>query len=223
MIPLIILGGGGHAVCVIDMIRLQGLYRPVGILDPALAVGAEVGGVPVLGDDSQLERLRTEGLAHATLGIGGDFRPDSTLRRRIGTRAREAGFAFPPLIHPSATIAQSATLEDGCQILAGAVIAPGARLARDVALNHTAVADHDSGLGAGLFTGTGAILAGGAVAHGDVQIGAGATILPRVTLGRGCVVGAGAVVVRDVAPSTVVCGNPARAVMAPSSDKGART
>jgi carbonic anhydrase/acetyltransferase-like protein (isoleucine patch superfamily) len=41
-------------------------------------------------------------------------------------------------------------------------------------------------------------------------IAQGSTILPGVHIGRGAVVGAGAVVSRDVAPYTVVIGNPAR-------------
>ncbi|MGH7530873.1 MAG: acyltransferase [Gemmatimonadales bacterium] len=40
-------------------------------------------------------------------------------------------------------------------------------------------------------------------------IGSGAVILPNVTIGEGAVVGAGAVVTRDVPPHTVVAGNPA--------------
>ncbi|MBR1700003.1 MAG: hypothetical protein IJ714_09525 [Bacteroidales bacterium] len=41
-------------------------------------------------------------------------------------------------------------------------------------------------------------------------IGAGATILPGVTVGENAVVVAGAVVTKDVAPNTVVGGNPAK-------------
>lgn len=44
------------------------------------------------------------------------------------------------------------------------------------------------------------------------SIGANATILPGVTLGEGCLVGAGAVVTEDVPPHTLVVGNPARVV-----------
>ena len=42
------------------------------------------------------------------------------------------------------------------------------------------------------------------------SIGANATILPGLTIGEGAMVGAGAVVTRDVAPFTTVFGNPAR-------------
>lgn len=42
------------------------------------------------------------------------------------------------------------------------------------------------------------------------SLGANATILPGITVGEGAMVGAGAVVTRDVAPFTVVVGNPAK-------------
>lgn len=44
----------------------------------------------------------------------------------------------------------------------------------------------------------------------DTWIGHGAIIKPQVTIGLGAIVGAGAVVTRDVAPWTIVVGNPAR-------------
>jgi acetyltransferase-like isoleucine patch superfamily enzyme len=52
-----------------------------------------------------------------------------------------------------------------------------------------------------------------AVNIGDyVFIGTRAMILPGVTLGEGCVVGAGAVVTKDVAPYAIVAGVPAKLV-----------
>ena len=46
----------------------------------------------------------------------------------------------------------------------------------------------------------------------DVWIGCRAIVLGGVTIGRGAVVAAGAVVTRDVPPNAVVAGNPARVV-----------
>ena len=50
------------------------------------------------------------------------------------------------------------------------------------------------------------------VVEDDVSVGAGAVILPGVRLGEGCVVGAGAVVTKDVPPYATVVGNPAHAI-----------
>ncbi len=48
------------------------------------------------------------------------------------------------------------------------------------------------------------------VIDADVSIGANATILPGIRLGRGCMVGAGAVVTKDVPSGMTVVGNPAK-------------
>lgn len=45
-----------------------------------------------------------------------------------------------------------------------------------------------------------------------VWLGINATVLPGVTLGYGCIVGANSVVTKDVPPMTIVAGNPARII-----------
>lgn len=54
----------------------------------------------------------------------------------------------------------------------------------------------------------------------DVWIGGGAVVLPGVTIGARSVVGAGAVVVQDVPPDTVVVGNPSRVIRTLTSCMG---
>lgn len=56
------------------------------------------------------------------------------------------------------------------------------------------------------------VASGPIVLEPDAWIGAGAVILPGVTVGRGAVVGALSVVTQDVAPLTIVAGQPARPV-----------
>lgn len=53
---------------------------------------------------------------------------------------------------------------------------------------------------------------GDIVVRDHVWIGCNVTILPGITIGEGAVIGAGSVVTRDVAPYTIVAGNPARVI-----------
>ena len=50
------------------------------------------------------------------------------------------------------------------------------------------------------------------IIHDDVLVGANSTILMGVTIEQGAIIGAGAVVTKDVAPYSVVAGVPARKI-----------
>ena len=50
------------------------------------------------------------------------------------------------------------------------------------------------------------------VIEDDIWVGTGVIILKGVTLGRGCIVGAGAIVTKSIPPYTVVVGAPARII-----------
>ena len=50
------------------------------------------------------------------------------------------------------------------------------------------------------------------VVENDVWIGANAVIMPDVTIGKGAIIGAGAIVTKDIPPYAVAVGQPARVV-----------
>jgi acetyltransferase-like isoleucine patch superfamily enzyme len=56
----------------------------------------------------------------------------------------------------------------------------------------------------------GAVLAGEVVVGDYASVGTNATVMPRIKIGSDAVIGAGAVVTRDVPDRAVVVGNPAR-------------
>lgn len=53
---------------------------------------------------------------------------------------------------------------------------------------------------------------GDIVIEDDVWLGFGVVVLQNVRLGRGCVVGAGSIVTRDIPPGAVAAGNPAKII-----------
>lgn len=90
-------------------------------------------------------------------------------------------------IHSGCYIAQFSTIEDDV------FLGPGASLANDP---HPGTTTH--------------LCMRGPTIKAGAQIGMNATILPFVTIGERALVGAGAVVTRDVPPGMIVVGNPAR-------------
>jgi acetyltransferase-like isoleucine patch superfamily enzyme len=81
-------------------------------------------------------------------------------------------------------------LAQGTRVEAGAFLAPGVVTAND---RYPVTDDFDP-----------------PVIRADARIGANATLLPGVVIGKGALVGAGAVVTRDVADGAIAYGNPAR-------------
>jgi acetyltransferase-like isoleucine patch superfamily enzyme len=65
-------------------------------------------------------------------------------------------------------------------------------------------------MGKGCVVNPAANISGGVALEEGVLVGAGAVVLQYLTVGARSIVGAGAVVTRDVAPDTTVIGVPAR-------------
>ncbi len=104
---------------------------------------------------------------------------------------------------------------DYCAINSGVVFTDPAyvSLGNNVHMADCTLIGHDASV-AMLYRATGARLdsVGKIVVKDNVFIGHGAIVLPGVTIGPNAIVGAGAVVTRDVAPGDIVGGVPARAI-----------
>jgi sugar O-acyltransferase (sialic acid O-acetyltransferase NeuD family) len=204
--PFIIVGAGGHASVVVGMLRaMNAAIRGLTDRDEALA-GSLVMRAPILGDDNALEAFDPDSICLANgLGVSPKMRglaqpdPGTGPRRRIFEKLAAAGFAFPPLVHPSCVVADAAEIGRGAQIMAGAILQPRAVLRENSVVNSAASVDHDCWVGAHAFIAPGAVLCGGVHVGAGAMVGAGVVILPGVSIGENAVIGAGAVIRRDVA------------------------
>jgi UDP-perosamine 4-acetyltransferase len=203
---ILLLGAGGHASVLHDMLLALGL-PPHGVIDRKLNAGDLWEGLPVLGDDDLLSTLSSEEYVLVN-GLGAS--PDCAPRNALYARFAGEGFSFLSLAHPSAVLAHNVALGDGCQIMAGAVLQSGVEVRENSVVNTRASIDHHCRIRPGAFISPGAVLCGGVAVGNGVFIGAGAILLPGVQVGDQSVIGAGAVVLRDVPKDTIAVGNPAR-------------
>lgn len=202
--PFIILGGGGHARVVGSTLR-QLNHTILGFTDPDEGASLE-GDIDYLGADAALTNYAP---TDVVLALGIASTQDTTRRAHIFEKQRRDDFDFPSVIHPSAFVTPEATVGDGTQVMAGAIIQSGTTIAQNVIVNTNASIDHGSEIGAHVHVAPGATVSGDVSVDARVHIGTGASLIQGIHVGAHSVVGAGAVVIEDVPPESVVVGVPA--------------
>jgi sugar O-acyltransferase (sialic acid O-acetyltransferase NeuD family) len=152
---LIIIGAGGHARSIADIVLEQGEYSLVGFVDDVYPDLESVWEFPVLGKVDAAAGLR--GMAEcAFVAIGNNQVRESLFQVLVGL-----GFELPNIIHSRAIVSSRAILGRGVAIMAGAVVGTEASLGDGVIVNAGAVVDHHARVDVFGHLGVNAAMAGG--------------------------------------------------------------
>jgi sugar O-acyltransferase (sialic acid O-acetyltransferase NeuD family) len=191
----LMLGAGGHAKVLHGLLAAKNITLS-GVIDPELArTGVSFWrGVPVLGGDDALLSMDNERFLLVN-GVG--HLPRSTIRREVYLRARKCGFRFPALVHPAAWIGSGVVLNDGAQIMAGAVVQPDCHIGENSLVNTGSSIDHDCVIGDHTHLAPGVTLCGGVMVGNYSFIGAGSTIIQDIRLNDDSLIRAGTVVLKN--------------------------
>ena len=205
---IIIVSGGGLAKMCIDLIRLNKAYNIHGITDPDSSIAPSVMGVPYLGTDAELSKLRSQGYMTAVNAIGSISISNTSevffLRKKLYKQIKEQGFFFPTLIHPSAEIAPSVQIGEGTLVFENAVIGSEAIIGDNCIINTGAIISHDCKIANHTRISPGAILAGNVRIGENSLIGMGVTIYMKVRIGKNVIIANGQNITCDIPDNAII-------------------
>jgi sugar O-acyltransferase (sialic acid O-acetyltransferase NeuD family) len=116
------------------------------------------------------------------------------------------------LIHPSAILPEFGNIGCGNLICAGTVIEPDVLIGNCNIINTNASVNHDCKIGNFVHLAPGTTLCGHVIVEDCTLIGAGTTIIPRITVGSNSTIGSQSNVVKDIPENILAYGNPCQVI-----------
>lgn len=196
---VIIIGAGGHAKVVLSTLLAAG-HTVAGFLDDdETLIGKSICQHPVIGTLDQLHFFSNP----LVFGIG-----DNHLRKEL--KKKYASHSWCSVIHPQAIVHSSTKIGEGTVIFAGTVIQPDVVIGEHVIINTAVTIDHDSRIGDFSHLAPGTHTAGNVTIQEGCFLGIGCTVIPGMNVGAWSKIGAGSVIVNDIAAFSHAKGLPAR-------------
>lgn len=202
-----IIGGGGHAKVVMDVIRARNDCLLTGFLDDADF--PDITSCPHLGNIMQLGSVYDD-MTLLVCAIGDNKTRKRVVEDVLNQCKQHGALRWESFIHPSAIISPSAIIGQGTVIMPLAVVNADSCIGNHCIINTGAIVEHDCRIGDFCHVSPNATLCGKVEIGNGVHVGAGAIIIQGLSVGTGSVVGAGAVVVRPVPENVTVKGVPAK-------------
>lgn len=193
---IIIVGCGGHAKSLVDIIERQGLYKIVGFIEPKMNKHFEYRGYKIIATDAEFEHLFSDGIKYAAIGIG--YLGKENVRKKIYQTLKTIGFSFPIIIDPSAIIANDVSIGEGSMIGKAVVLNSQARIGKMTIINTSALIEHECIVGDFSHVAIGVNVCGNVTIEENSFIGAGSTIIQGKRIGKNCLVGAGSLVLSHI-------------------------
>lgn len=205
--PVIIIGNGGHASVLIEMLHSQG-REIIGYTD--VKKSEKNSRIPYLGNDTIIQENYNAKEIELVLGLGSI--KVTEVREKLFKYFTELGFTFAQVIHQMAIISPSVILGQGVQIMAGVVLQTNTIIGDNAIINTGTTIDHDCQIGSHVHIAPGCTLSGGVEINNNSHIGTGVSIIQNITIGEKSTIGAGSVVVRNIGAEKIAYGVPAKEV-----------
>lgn len=203
----VILGAGGHAKVVIDIIRCMEKIKTdsspvIQLLDDNLEVGTEINGCLVVGIIDECHKFINDN--KFIIGVGNNH-----VRRRI---AETYLLPYAAAVHPNTVLGSGVSIGIGSVVMAGVVINCDTHVGRHCIINTGSTVDHENIIDDFVHISPGVHTGGNVRVGKESWIGIGSCVKNGITLDKSCVVGAGSVVISNIPEGCVAVGCPAQVI-----------
>lgn len=200
---IILVGGGGHALSLLEAIPDPTLVAGYLDLSPSRNMA-----IPYLGEDDNAHKYKDErALFHIAFVYSG--LPEMAARRKLIEYYDSLGVDYAAIIAPAATVTHNSKVGEGAAILNGAIV-NRAQIGRHAIINSGAIIEHDCIVGENTFIGPGTVVGGATVIGSDCFIGLGTKLKNGIKIAPGTTIGMGAVVTNDIREAGIYHGFPLR-------------
>ncbi len=201
---LAIIGCGGMGIETLWAVNENGFDNVVLVDDSKDLHGTKIHGCPVVGSIEDCIEQNGIEKVEFLCAVG-----DVDLKREFVKRIGPDGNFFS-VVAPVVHMSEFVYIGEGTLICTGSIITTQVVIENHVIVNIDSTIGHDVVIENYVNISPGVHISGFCVLKEGCNIGLGANMLPRVTIGKNSIVGAGATVTKDVPDNVVVVGVPAK-------------
>ncbi|UBH23105.1 acetyltransferase [Macrococcus armenti] len=203
MLKVTLLGNGGHAKVLRDIIKRIDKVELYAILDEKIENKYIESNVIY----DTMNNLNDYKNTQFIIAIGNNH-----VRDKLVNQFRLSDSNFITIVDPSAVISPTATIGIGTVVMPNAVINADAVIGKHSIINSGAIVEHDNEIGDYTHISPGAVLSGTVTVGDYTHVGSGSVVIPNINIGARCIIGAGSVIIKDIESNVTAVGNPARII-----------
>ena len=209
MKDIVIIGAGGFgrevAWLIEDINKEKSKWNLLGFIDDNIKKGEVINGYEVIGGCDFLEKKKD---IYYTCAIGA-----SKMRKSIVKKVNKMyNVKAASLVHPSVIIAHNSSVGEGDIICAGNIVTVNVSIGDFNIINLNCTIGHDVISKDFVTLYPSVNVSGGCIINECVEIGTGAKIIQKKMIGKNSIVGAGAVIIKDIKENVTVVGVPGKII-----------
>jgi len=189
MKKIIIIGSGGHANSVLDVVLSLKKFKFSGFVDKNKRKPN------VIGSDRDLNKIFKK-IKYAVIGVGQI--QSSDIRKKLFSKLKKIGYKLPTIISSTSYVSRSASIGEGTVVMHGAIINSNAKVGKNNIINSKALLEHDVLIGDHCHVSTNSTINGYTEVGDNTFIGSNATLVNNIKIAKSKFIKAGSLIKRSL-------------------------